>query len=156
MKCVNQDNGVRLLKDIHDGSCGNHAASQMPVGKPFCAGFYWPSTVADAKKLVRHCDGCQFFTKRIHVPAHQIQTIPASWSFAYWGLDMIGPFKPAPSNFKFVFVLVDKISKWIEYMRLVKATSEKVVGFLNQVIHHFGIPNSIIMDLGTQFTDTTF
>jgi hypothetical protein len=69
---------------------------------------------------------------------------------------MIGPFKPAPSNFKFVFVLVDKISKWIEYMRLVKATSEKVVEFLNQVIHHFGIPNSIIMDLGTQFTDTTF
>jgi len=69
---------------------------------------------------------------------------------------MIGPFKPAPSNFKFVFVLIDKFSKWIEYMPLVKATSEKAAEFLNQIIHRFGVPNSIITDLGTQFTGTTF
>jgi len=69
---------------------------------------------------------------------------------------MIGPFKPAPGNFKFVFVLIDKFSKWIEYMPLVKATSEKAVEFLNQIIHRFGVPNSIITDLGTQFTGTTF
>jgi hypothetical protein len=69
---------------------------------------------------------------------------------------MIRLFKPAPGNFKFVFVLIDKFSKWIEYMPLVKASSEKVVEFLDQVIHCFGIPNSIITDLGTQFTGNTF
>ena len=69
---------------------------------------------------------------------------------------MVGPFKPTPSNFKFVFVLVDKFSKWIEYMSLVKATSKKAIEFLNQIIHHFGVPNSIIIHLGTQFTSTTF
>jgi len=69
---------------------------------------------------------------------------------------MIWPFKPAAGNFKFIFVLVDKFSRWIEYMPLVKATSEKVVQFLNQIIHRFGVPNSIITDLGTQFTGTTF
>jgi hypothetical protein len=69
---------------------------------------------------------------------------------------MIGPFKHAPGNFKFVFVLVDKFSNWIEYMPLVKETSEKAVEFLNQIIHHFRIPNSIITDLGTQFTRTIF
>jgi len=57
--------------------------------------------------------------------------------------------KTIPSNFKFVFVLVDKFSKWIEYMPLVKATSEKAIEFLNQIIHRFGIPNNIITDLGT-------
>jgi hypothetical protein len=34
--------------------------------------------VANIEKLVRRCDGCQLFTKHIHVPAHEIQTIPAS------------------------------------------------------------------------------
>jgi hypothetical protein len=67
---------------------------------------------------------------------------------------MIGPFKPAHGNFKFVFVLVDKFSKWIEYMPLVKATLEKGVEFLNQIIHHFRVPNSIITDLSTKFTST--
>ena len=87
--------------------------------------------VADAEKLVRHWEGCQFFAKRIHVPAHKIQTIPASWPFACWGLDMIGPFKLAPRKFTCVFVLIDKFSKWIEYMPLVKAYSEKAVAFLD-------------------------
>jgi hypothetical protein len=41
-------------------------------------------------------------------------------------------------------------------MLLVKASSEKSVEFLDQVIHCFGIPNSIITDLGTQFTGNTF
>jgi len=53
-------------------------------------------------------------------------------------------------------MLIDKFSKWIEYMPLVKATSEKAVEFLNQIIHRFWIPNSIITDLVTQFTGTTF
>jgi hypothetical protein len=39
---------------------------------------------------------------------------------------------------------------------LVKSSSKKAVEFLNQVIHRFGIPNSIITDLGTQFTGNTF
>jgi hypothetical protein len=112
--------------------------------KVFRAGFYWPSAVADAEKLVRHCANCQFFSKRIHVPALEILTIPASWPFACWGLDLIGPFKSASGNFKFIFVLIDKFSKWIEYVPLVKASSEKAVEFLDQVIHRFGIPNNII------------
>jgi transposase InsO family protein len=69
---------------------------------------------------------------------------------------MIGPFKPAPGNFKCVFVLIDKFSKWIEYMPLTKASSEKAVEFLDQTIHHFGLPNRIITDLGTQFTGNAF
>jgi hypothetical protein len=69
---------------------------------------------------------------------------------------MIGPIKPALGNFKFVFVLIDKFSKWIEHMPLVKVSFEKAVEFLDQVIHHFGIPNNIIIDLGTQFTGNTF
>jgi hypothetical protein len=69
---------------------------------------------------------------------------------------MIGPFKPAPGNFKCVFMLIDNFSKWIEYMPLTKASSEKVVEFLDQIIQCFGLPNSIIIDLGTQFTSSAF
>jgi hypothetical protein len=58
MKCITQEAGIELLKEIHSGTCDNHAASRTLVGKAFRAGFYWPSAVADADKLVRHCDGC--------------------------------------------------------------------------------------------------
>jgi len=52
LKCISQDDGIKLLDDIHAGSCGNHAASRTLVGKAFRAGFYWPTAVADAEKLV--------------------------------------------------------------------------------------------------------
>jgi hypothetical protein len=57
MKCITQEAGIELLEEIHS-TCGNHAASRTLVGKAFRAGFYWPSAVADAEKLVRHYDGC--------------------------------------------------------------------------------------------------
>jgi hypothetical protein len=41
-------------------------------------------------------------------------------------------------------------------MSLTKASSEKAVEFLDQIIHRFSLPNSIITDLGTQFTGSVF
>jgi hypothetical protein len=77
-KCVSQEEGLKILHKIHAGTCGNHVASRTLVGKAFRAGFYWPSVVTDAEKLVRHCEGCQLFAKPIHVPSYELQTIPAS------------------------------------------------------------------------------
>jgi len=85
-----------------------------------------------------------------------MQTIPASWPFACWGLDMIGPFKPTLGGFRWVYVCIDKFSKWIEYKPLVQAIAKKVVELLDDVIHRFGLPNSIITDLGSTFTDSDF
>ena len=34
-KCITQDKGVKLLLEIHFGSCGNHAASRNLVDKAF-------------------------------------------------------------------------------------------------------------------------
>jgi transposase InsO family protein len=53
-------------------------------------------------------------------------------------------------------MMIDKFSKWIEYMPLTKVSLEKAVEFLDQIIHRFDLPNSIIIDLGTQFTGSAF
>ena len=57
-KCITQEEGVKLLLEIHSSSCGNHVASRNLVGKAFRAGFYWPTAIADAEDLVRCCEGC--------------------------------------------------------------------------------------------------
>ena len=85
------------------------------------------------------------------MPAQELQTIPASWPFACWGLDMIGPFKPAPGGFWYVYVAIDKFSKWIKYKQLVSATAKKAFELFEDIIHRFGLPNSIITVLGTTF-----
>ena len=64
---------------------------------------------------------------------------------------MIGPFKPAPGGFRYVYVAIDKFSKWIEYKPLILATAKKAVELFEDIIHRFGLPNSIITDLRTTF-----
>ena len=69
---------------------------------------------------------------------------------------MIGPFKLAPGGFRYVYVAIDKFSKWIEYKPLVSATAKKAVELFEDIIHRFGLLNSIIIDLGTTFTSHHF
>jgi hypothetical protein len=115
MKCDSTEEGKEILQEIHEGVCGNHAASCTLVGKVFCSGFYWLTALADAEALISWCTNCQFFGKQPHVLAHNLITIPPSWPFACWGLDMIGLFTTAPGGFTHVLVAIDKFTKWIEY-----------------------------------------
>jgi hypothetical protein len=63
MKCILRSEGLQLLVEIHSGKCGCHAESMNLVGKAYRSGFYWPTTITDAKGLVKRCKGCQFFAK---------------------------------------------------------------------------------------------
>ena len=69
---------------------------------------------------------------------------------------MIRPFKPTLGGFRWVYVCIDKFSKWIEYKPLVQATAKKAAELLDDIIHRFGLPNSIITSLGSMFTGANF
>jgi hypothetical protein len=69
---------------------------------------------------------------------------------------LIGPFNPASGGFKYVYVAIDKFSKWIKYKPLVTTTVKKVAELFENIMHHFGLSNSIITDLGSTFTSNDF
>src|SRR5579859_2013621 len=148
-KCIPRDQGQQLLVDVHAGTCGHHAAPRELVGKAFRHGFYWPTAVADSEHIVRTCEGCQYYARQTHLPAQELQTIPITWPFAVWGLDLVGPLKKAPGGFTHLLVAVDKFTKWIEAKPIASVTAEQAVIFIRDIIHRFGVPNSIITDNGT-------
>jgi hypothetical protein len=69
-RCVPIPEGRELLRGIHTGICGHHATPRTLVGNAFCQGFYWPTAVADASKIVRTCEGCQFYARKFNLPTH--------------------------------------------------------------------------------------
>jgi hypothetical protein len=78
IKCLTKEDGYDILREIHEGVCGNHAASRTLVGKAYRTSFWWPTAVTDVEDLMRRCQNCQFFGKQTHVPAHSLITIPPS------------------------------------------------------------------------------
>ena len=50
-RCISEEEGRRILTEIHAGMGGHHAVARALVGNGFRAGFYWPTTRADAQTL---------------------------------------------------------------------------------------------------------
>jgi hypothetical protein len=156
MKCVPREEGKGILEEIHEGICGNHVSSRMLVSKAFRRAFYWPTALGDAEELVRRCQVCQYFAKQQHVPAYKLVTIPPTWPFACWGLDMIGPLPTAPGGFNRVLVAIDKFTKWIEVKPVTCPKADRVLDFLDELVHRYGLPHRIITDLGSNFNNHQF
>jgi transposase InsO family protein len=151
-RCVPIPQGRELLWDIHVGLCGHHVAPRTLVGNAFRQGFYWPTAVADASEIVRTCEGCQFYARKSNLPEHVLQTIPVTWPFAVRGLDIVGPLRQAPGGYTHLLVAIDKFSKWVEVRPITNLRAEQAVTFFTDIVYHFGVPNSIITDNGSQFT----
>ena len=48
--------------------------------------------------------------------------------------------------------MVDKFTKWIEAKPVKRAEARPVIDFISGVVHHYGVPHSIITDNGSNFT----
>jgi hypothetical protein len=106
--------------------------------------------------MVKSCKACQFHAKQIHTTAQALQMIPPSWPFAVWGVDILGPFLRAVDGYQFLFVPIDKFTKWPEATPVVNITQGAAVAFLKSTVCRFGIPSRIITDNGTQFKSQLF
>jgi transposase InsO family protein len=155
-RCIPIPHGRQLIRDIHAGVCGHHAAPRTLVGNAFRQVFYWPTAVADANEVVRTCKGCQFYAHKTNLPAHTLQKITITWPFTVWGLDIVGPLRKAPGGYTHLLLAVDKFSKWIEARPITNLQAEQVVSFFIDIIHRFGVPNSIITDNSSQFISRKF
>jgi hypothetical protein len=154
--CILIPQGRELIRDIHAGVCGYHAVPRTLMGNAFRQGFYWLTTVVDANEAVRTCEGCQFYCRKTNLPAHALQTIPVTWPFAVWGLDIVEPLRKAPGGYTHLLVVVDEFSKWIQARPITNLRAEQAVSFFTDIIHRFGVPNSIITDNGSQITGRKF
>jgi hypothetical protein len=155
-KCIEPEEGIELLREIHQGECGHHASSRTLVDKAFHHGFYWPTAQKDTEQLVKQCNGCQRFSKHQNTPAVALKTIPLTWLFAVWGLDMVGPFKTAPGGLMHQLVAMDKFTKWIEAKPIKKLDASSTIKFFNEIITRYGVPHSIITDNGMNFVKGVF
>jgi len=69
-----------------------------------------------------------------------------------WSLDFAGPLPVTSRHNRYVLVMVEHFSKWIELVALPDKSSEGVAyAFLDRVLSHFGAPAEVLTDQGTEF-----
>ncbi|GKA98662.1 reverse transcriptase domain-containing protein [Tanacetum coccineum] len=116
------------LMTMNHGPTGGHHSANITAKKVYESGFYWPSVFKDANEYV-----CEVFD--------------------VWGLDFLGPFPQSRGN-KYMLVVVDYVSKWVEAQALPTNDAHVVVKFLRSLFARFGVPKALISDRGTHFCNS--
>uniref|UniRef100_A0A2N9FLZ5 Uncharacterized protein n=1 Tax=Fagus sylvatica TaxID=28930 RepID=A0A2N9FLZ5_FAGSY len=68
LRCLAPDEANYVMREIHEGVCGDHSGARALQRKIVRAGYYWPSMKADAYQFVQRCDKCQRFANHLHSP----------------------------------------------------------------------------------------
>ena len=130
LKCLGKQEANYVLREVHEGICGNHIGARTLVGKTLRQGYYWPTMLKDATELVRKSKVCQEHARISHLPSELLTSITSPWPFQQWGLDILGPLPIGRGQCKFIIVVVDYFTKSVEARPLATITEHKVRNFV--------------------------
>ena len=75
LKCVGKEDTNYILREVHEGICGNHIGAPTLAGKTLRQGYYWPIMLKDATELVRKCKACQEHARISYLPSEPLTSV---------------------------------------------------------------------------------
>ncbi|XP_075088345.1 uncharacterized protein LOC142170351 [Nicotiana tabacum] len=155
-RCVPEEEIMPILKACHESLVGGHHGGNRMATKVLECGYYWPSIYHDTNQMVKACDQCQrqgSISKRHKMPMHFVMEIEI---FDVWGIDFMGPFVSS-CGMKYILVVVDYVSRWVEAIALPNNEARSVTAFLKKnIFTRFGTPRAFLSDGGSHFYNKAF
>lgn len=112
--------------------------------------YYWPGYQIHIKKYVKSCHICQKFS--IEKDKAELVHFMPSKPFQIVQWDIVGPLPITKNNNKYILVIIDLFSKWVEAFPITNLDSVILADRLvNDVICRYGIPRQLHSDNGTNF-----
>ena len=119
-----------MLAELHEGICENHSEGRTLAHQAHMQGYYWLTMKSDAADYVRKCDPCQRMSPILKSPVQDLISISSPWSFAQWGIDIVGSFRTTPAKKKLLLVTTDYFSKLIEVDAFASIKDRDVTRFI--------------------------
>ncbi|KAA3478347.1 RNA-directed DNA polymerase (Reverse transcriptase), Ribonuclease H [Gossypium australe] len=157
LRCVDAVEAKKILEEVHEGVCGTHANGFTMARQIMRFGYYWSTMEGDCISYAKRCHKCQIYGDKIHVPPSPLHVMTSPWPFSIWGMDVIGPISPKAANgHRFIFVVIDYFTKWVEATSYANVTKSAVSKFLKkEIICRYGMPERIISDNALNLNNST-
>ncbi|XP_055960597.1 uncharacterized protein LOC130015093 [Mercurialis annua] len=154
LRCLGTTEALEVMKQTHEGVCGAHQSGVKMRWLIRRHGYFWPSILKDCMTFAKGCQSCQRYGNIQRLPAAELKSVIKPWPFRGWAIDLIGKiYPPSSKNHSFIIVATDYFTKWVVAKPLVKTEQKDVIKFIKEeIIHQFGIPQSVTTDQGTMFT----
>ena len=136
-----------ILKQLHDNA--GHMGVRCTMEK-VRQRFYWPGYEADVEHWVRDCELCQKRNQPQPLPRVPLGTIRASYPFEKISWDIMGPLPVTNKGNKYILVVTDVFSKWVEAFPLQVTDGFTLTSTLmDEVICRYGVPTQLHSDQGS-------
>ncbi|GFS28943.1 hypothetical protein Acr_00g0004750 [Actinidia rufa] len=89
LKCIRPEKAEYVLREIHEGICGNHSGARSLAKKTIRQGYFWLTIERDAATYIRRCDKCQRFAPISRLPHTEMVPMSSPWSFAQFGIPKV-------------------------------------------------------------------
>ncbi|GJW45853.1 reverse transcriptase domain-containing protein [Tanacetum coccineum] len=120
-------------------------------------GYFWPTMYNNSTKVVNACVTCQDHAPVMWKPQFDMVSVLSSWPIYQWGINLVGLFLEALGRVKFLVIVVDYFTKWVEAAPLATISGNNILKFVwNNIVCRFRISSIIISDNGKQFEENPF
>lgn len=119
--------------------------------------YYWPGMHSDVVQAVLSCDDCISHKHQNHAALGEMgKPKICSRPFQVISIDLVGPLPPTRKQNCYILVVTCCFSKYCLLFPIKRATAEIVTRIIEEnifLVH--GIPSTVILDNGKQFTSVT-
>jgi len=135
-----------ILREVHDNL--GHLGVKKTLGYVKTR-FYWPGYEQAVESWVKQCDQCQRRNPPLPNPPAPLGTITSSRPFEKLSWDIMGPLPTSSQGNKYILVITDLFTKWVEAFSLKDVTANSLATvMLNEVVCRYGVPTCIHSDQG--------
>ena len=143
-----------VLKEFHDTPTGGHLGLRKTLEK-VRSRFYWPGQRHDVVNWCKACAECasrKSPTRRRRAP---MQSGLVGTPMQRVAMDILGPLPVTARENKYVLVVGDYFTKWVEAYPMPNMEAKTVAElFVNHFIARFGVPDVLHTDQGCNFEST--
>lgn len=148
---IPQQERQEILREYHDTPTSGHGGVNKTIAR-ITAKYTWPTLWRNVGEFIRNCKVCRQYKASNLVPAGLIQTPPMNKRFETVSFDLVGPLPVTPRGNRWILVVEDTASRWVELFPLPEATAHHCARILtDEIILRYGTPRRFISDNGTQF-----
>lgn len=144
-----------FISYFHDSVLAGHSDGKKTYQK-LCRIATWPRMNRDVLRYARSCPQCQTAKPRGGKPLGFMQSVQSHRPWEIVACDIMGPFPRSPQGHRYLLVVTDHFSKWVDLHPLRQLTSKKIWDKLRETFSRFGYPVVLLTDQATYYTSTVF
>jgi hypothetical protein len=113
--------------------------------------YWWAEMYGQVQHEVAACTACDRAKATFEVKDPKLKLVPIMGMFYRWGVDLCKMLVPSKNGNRYVVVMIEHFTKWVEFVPIPEKTPEHTAAALKRVLTMFGAPAEVLTDQGDEF-----